>query len=106
MNNSNLVVVVVARELDPTEVEEEKVVVKPIEVELKRGSEDMENQGQNTTVEETERNPSEGSRVSKTIEVKMVLTVAIEELTDLVHGEDPTRTIIIQHMVKDKVTYQ
>ena len=106
MNNSNLVVVVVARELDPTEVEEEKVAVKPIEVELKRGSEDMENQGQNTTVEETERNPSEGSRVSKTIEVKMVLTVAIEEMTDLVHGEDPTRTTIIQHMVKDKVTYQ
>ena len=44
------------------------------------------------------------------MEVKLVPTVVIEEmaemLTDLVHGEDPTRTTIIQHMVKDKVTYQ
>jgi hypothetical protein len=91
-------------------VEGEKAVVSPTEVKPKRGSEDMESPGSINTVEETERNPSEGSKVTKTIGVKLVLTVAIEEmtemLTDLVHGEDPTRTSIMQHRVKDKVTYQ
>ena len=70
----------------------------------------MESPGSTNTVEETERNPTEETEIIKITGVKLVLTVEIEEMIEMptgqVHGEDPTRTSITQHRVKDKVTFQ
>jgi hypothetical protein len=70
----------------------------------------MESPGSTNTVEETKRNPTEETEIIKITGVKLVLTVEIEEMIEMptgqVHGEDPTRTSITQHRVKDKVTFQ
>jgi hypothetical protein len=70
----------------------------------------MESPGSTNTVEETERNPTEETEIIKITGVKLVLTVEIEEMIEMptgqVHGEDPTRTSIMQHRAKDKVTFQ
>ena len=114
MNISNPVVVVVAYELDPTEVvavvEGEKAVASLTGVKPKKDSEDMGSPGLTNIVEGTKRNPTEEKEIIKITGVKMVLTGEIEEMIEMpigqVHGEDPTRTSIMQRRAKDKVTFQ
>ena len=114
MNISNPVVVVVAYELDPTEVvavvEGEKAVASLTGVKPKKDSEDMGSPGLTNIVEGTKRNPTEEKEIIKITGVKMVLTGEMEEMIEMpigqVHGEDPTRTSIMQRRAKDKVTFQ
>ena len=109
--NNLRVVVVVVWEPAPTEVvvEEETAAAKFTGVEIKKGSGDMESPDPTNITEEIERTPLEGTRTTKTMEDEMVPTGVVEEMAEmlsgLVHGKDPTKTSIMQH-VMDKVTYQ
>ena len=66
----------------------------------------MESPGSPNTVEETKKIPIKETEIIKTTEVKLILTVGIEEMIGKVHGKDPTRTFTMQRRAKDKVKFQ
>ena len=100
MNNLRVVVVVVWEPV-PTEVvvEEEMAAAKFIEVEIKKGTGDMESPDLIKTTEAKERTPLVDTRTIQTMEDEMVPIGVVEEMVEmlsgLVHGKDPTKTSIM-----------